>query len=157
MKKRARKRIDIDIDFRLDLESQKQGSGVHLNYLGMVASVLERHPHVDIKSGTAINWLRRWCEWDIPIPKAYSPQCEHERGPRKVLVPKSPNATPVFGITEPAIASKIEPEVISMTTAETKITAIRIGIDDRYSIIVSNGVQELKISSENGILSISRP
>jgi hypothetical protein len=74
-------------------------------------------------------------------------------------VPKSPNATPVFGIADPtsAIASKIEPEVISMTTAETKIDAVRIGIDDRYTVIVSNGVQELKISSENGILSISRP
>jgi hypothetical protein len=63
----------------------------------------------------------------------------------------------VFGVTEPVIASKAESEVVSVTTSETKITAIRIGIDDRYSIIVSNGVQELKISSENGILSISRP
>jgi hypothetical protein len=157
MRKRANKRTDIDIDFRLDLENQKQGTGVHLNYLGMVTSVLEKHPHVDIKSGTAINWLRRWCEWDIPIPKAYSPKCEHERNPRKNPITKSPNATPVFGVTEPAVASKTESEVVSVTTSETKITSIRIGIDDRYSIIVSNGVQELKISSENGILSISRP
>lgn len=148
MKKRASKRIDIDTDFRLDLESQKQGNGVHLNYLGIATSTLERHPHVDIKPRTALNWLRKWCEWDIPIPKHYSPQCEHERGSRKTPIVKSPNAVPVFALP-------------TSDTNDTKPKEnpffIRVGIDDNYSVIISNGVQELKISSSNGNLSISRP
>jgi hypothetical protein len=157
MRQRASKRIDIDVDFRLDLESQKKGTGVHANYLGIITSVLGRHPDVKINPRTLINWFRRWCELDEPIPEGYSPKCEHERGARRIPVAKSPNATPVFGIPEPAIASKVEPEVINVTTSKTKIDAIRIGIDDRYTIIVSNGIQELKVSSENGILLISRP
>jgi len=159
MKNNAMKRIDIDADFRLDLESQKKGTGVHANYLSIVTSTLERHPHVEINPRTLINWFRKWCELDEPIPDGYSPKCEHERGARRIPVAKSPNSKPVFGIADPtsAIANKTEPEVVSVTTTETKIDAIRIGIDDRYTVIVSNGVQELKISSENGVLSISRP
>lgn len=150
MRKRANKRIEIDTDFRLDLESQKQGNGVHLNYFGMVSSVLQRHPHVDIKPRTALNWFRKWCEWDIPIPRRYSPQCEHERGSRKSPIVKSPNAIPVFGIGTPTATAP-------NTELEESNFFVRVGIDDRYSVIISNGVQELKISSSNGILSISRP